>query len=260
VETLLVEREGGVVTVTMNRPERRNAANGTMIQELRTCFDEVERRADDRVLVLTGAGEAFCSGLDLTGDRGDPGGEPASPMARMRRLARAASALHRLSKPTIAKVDGVAYGAGFGLALGCDLVVVSDRARLATFFSRRALSVDTGMSWLLPRLVGIAVAKELVLFGDELDVHRAEQMGLVNRVVPSSELDAFVAGWAQRLVQGPTLALSLSKSLIDGSGPLAFDQALDSEAHCQVVNFSSADAAEALAAYTERRDPHFIGR
>lgn len=260
METLLVEREGGVVTVTMNRPERRNAANAIMIQELGTCFDEVERRPDDRVLVLTGAGEAFCSGLDLTDGRGDPPVEPEPPMVRMRRLARTASALHRLSKPTISKVDGVAYGAGLGFALGCDLVVVSDRARLATFFSRRALSVDTGMSWLLPRLVGIARAKELVLFGDELDVQRAEQMGLVNRVVPSSELDAFVADWSQRLAQGPTLALSLSKSLIGGSGPLGFEQALDGEARCQAVNFSSADAAEALVAYRERRDPHFVGR
>ncbi len=256
METLLVQRDEGVVTVTLNRPGRSNAANPTMVQELRACFEEVDRRDDDRVLVLTGAGGSFCSGLDLAG--GD--GPPVPPMVRMRRLARTALALHTLSKPTIAKVDGVAYGAGLGLALGCDLVVVSDRARLATFFERRGLSLDTGTSWLLPRLVGVARAKELTLLGDVLDSTQAASIGLVNRVVPANELDDFVGGWARRLAQGPTLALSLSTSMIDRASSLSFEQALETEAHCQTVSFSSADAAEALAAYAERREPRFAGR
>lgn len=256
METLLVTREHGVVTVVLNRPERKNALNAVMIQELGELFDQVERCSEDRVVVLTGAGAAFCSGLDIAGSS-VPGERPAPPIARMRRLARTVSALHGLTKPTIAKVDGVAYGAGLGLALGCDLVVVSDRARLATFFSRRALSLDTGTSWLLPRLVGMARAKELALFADEIDVERAERIGLVNRVVPSPEIDAFVADWARRLAEGPALALSFSKSLIAGSGARSFAEALEAEAHCQVVNFSTADAAEAMAAFAERREPRF---
>ena len=259
METLLVERDAGVVTVTMNRPERKNAATATMLAELRACFEEVERRTDDRVLVLTGAGGSFCSGLDLGGRDADAAA-PDPPMVRMRRLARSAGALHAMAKPTIAKVDGVAYGAGLGLALGCDLVVVSDRARLATFFSRRGLSLDTGTSWLLPRLVGVARAKELAMFSDVLDGSQAAEIGLVNRVVPAGELDEFVSEWARRLADGPTLALSLSKAMIDGSGTASFEQALETEAHCQAVSFASADAAEASAAYMDRRDPHFAGR
>ncbi len=152
METLIVERKDGVVTVTMNRPERKNAANAVMLNELRTIFEEVERDPSDRVMVLTGAGGAFCSGADL----GDPNG-PASDssqhgLTRMRRLGDVALALHRITKPTIAKVDGFAVGAGLSLALGCDLIVCTEAAKLSMIFSRRGLSLDNGASWLMPRL------------------------------------------------------------------------------------------------------------
>ena len=148
METLIVERKDGVVTVTMNRPERENAANGKMLTELRTTFEEVEDNPDDRVMVLTGAGGAFCSGADLS----DPSGPATDPTRNrawrgMRRLGDVALALHHVSKPSIAKVDGFVVGAGLSLALGCDLIVCSDRAKLSMIFARRGLALDNGASW-----------------------------------------------------------------------------------------------------------------
>jgi enoyl-CoA hydratase/carnithine racemase len=260
VETLIVERDEGVVTVTMNRPERKNAANGVMLDELRDVFEEVERSPQDRVLVLTGAGGAFCSGADL-GDPNGPAANTAVPgLVRMRRLGDVALALHRLTKPAIAKVDGVAVGAGFSLALGCDLVVASDRARMSMIFSRRGLSLDNGASWLLPRLIGMARAKEVALFGDMLDADAAHSLGLVNRVVAADELDAFVAGWARTLAAGPPIALSMTKTLLNGSFSASMAEAVEEEARCQAVNFGTDDTAEAMAAFVEKREPRFVGR
>jgi len=259
VETLIVEREECVVTVTMNRPERKNAANGVMLNELRDVFEEVERSPKDRVLVLTGAGGAFCSGADLSDPDGPAGDSSVPGLVRMRRLGDVALALHRLTKPAIAKVDGVAVGAGLSLALGCDLVVASDRARLSMIFSRRGLSLDNGASWLLPRLIGMARAKEVALFADMLDADTALSLGLVNRVVPVEELDGFVTGWARTLAAGPPLAMSMTKTLLDNSFSLSMAEALEAEARCQVVNFGTDDMAEAMAAFAQKRDPRFSG-
>lgn len=260
-ETLIVERRDGVVTVTMNRPERKNAANHAMLRELAEVFGEVERSLEDRVLVLTGAGGAFCSGADLGASEGPGGSAPQVPgLIRMRRLGDVALSLHRLTKPTIAKVDGVAVGAGFGLALGCDLVVASDRARLSTIFSKRGLTLDNGTSWLLPRLVGLAKAKELAFFADMLSAEEALAHGLVHRVLPADEIDAFVDDWARTLAQGPPLALSMTKALLNGSFSHTLAEAVELEAQSQTVNYGTEDLAEAMAAFREKRTPTFRGR
>ena len=260
METLIVERQGGVVTVTMNRPERKNAANAVMLLELPAIFEEIEANAADRVMVLTGAGGAFCSGADLGDPNGPASDTSRSPLARMRRLGDVALALHRLTKPTIAKVDGHAVGAGLSLALGCDLVVCSDQAKLSMIFSRRGLSLDNGASYLLPRLVGMARAKEIALFGGMYSGEEALAIGLVNRVVPAGELDAFVDQWAATLAAGTPLALSMTKTLLQGSAHSSMEEAVENEARCQSVNFASEDTNEALAAFTEKREPTYIGR
>ncbi len=260
LETLLVERVAGVVTVTFNRPHRKNAANGTMWRELRATFEEVAAAREDRVLVLTGAGDAFCSGADL-GDPLDVAGRPGDPqLTQMRALADVALRLHRLPKPTIAKVGGIAAGAGMSMALGCDLVVASDRARFSQIFAKRGLSVDFGASWLLPRLVGLHRAKELAFFADIIDAPTAASMGIVNRVVAADELDAVVDEWATRLAAGPPLALSMTKALLNQSASVSMEQALEAEAQAQAVNFGSYDTLEALTAFSEKRDPVFEGR
>ncbi len=259
-ETLIVERSGGVVTVTMNRPERKNAANGTMWRELQAVLDDVAADRAVRALVLTGAGGAFCSGADLS-DPSDVAGRPGDPyLVQMRALADLALRLHRLPKPTIAKVGGVAAGAGMSMALGCDLVVAAESARFSQIFSKRGLSVDFGASWLLPRLIGLHKAKELAFFADILSASEAEAFGLVNRVVPDGELDGFVDGWARRLADGPTLALSMTKTLLNNSMAVSMDQALEDEARAQSTNFGTRDTREALTAFVERRPPDFEGR
>jgi len=256
METLIVERDAGVVTVTMNRPHKKNAATVTMWRELRDAFAEVADRSDDRVLVLTGAGGAFCSGADLSA----LGVREEHPLASMRLVADVALELHRIPKPTIAKVSGVAAGAGCNLALGCDLIVASDEARFSEIFSRRGLSLDCGGSWLLPRLIGLHRSKELAFFADIISAKEAAELGLVNRVVPAAELDGLVADWASRLAAGPPLSLSMTKTMLNKSFETSMDQALEDEARCQSINFGSMDTAEAMRAFIEKTEPHFRGR
>ncbi len=256
METLLVERDRGVVTVTLNRPEKKNAANGQMWDDLLAVFAEVAETDSDRVLVVTGAGGAFCSGADLS----DTSALTRNGLARMRHIGSVALALHRLAKPTIAKVGGVAAGAGANLAFGCDLIVASDQARFSEIFSRRGLSVDFGGSWLLPRLIGLHKAKELAFFADVISASEAERLGLVNRVVPPDQLDAFVDDWAAKLAGGPPMALSMTKTMLNNSLMVSMDQALEDEARSQAVNFATKDFGEAVAAFIEKRDPSFEGK
>jgi enoyl-CoA hydratase/carnithine racemase len=259
-ETIIVERDDGVVTVTLNRPERKNAGNGLMWRELYDTFSEVGRRREDRVVVVTGAGGAFCSGADIADPLG-VSGDPEDPhIVRMRFFGQVMLALHELPKPTIAKIRGIAAGAGMSLALGCDLTVASDNARFSEIFARRGLSVDGGSSWLLPRLVGLHKAKEIAYFADILSAQEAAGYGLLNRVVPDDELDAFVDTWARRLAQGPPLALSMTKTLLDNAMSVTMAQALEDEARCQTINFYSADTGEAMRAFAEKREPRFHGR
>jgi enoyl-CoA hydratase/carnithine racemase len=207
-ETLFVDRgvgeDAGIVTVTLNRPKVKNAISQQMWRDLLVVLTTVSTTQTDRVMVLTGANNEFCSGADLSGsDRAER-----NHYYAMRDVTTVAMALQRVPQPVIAKVPGVAVGAGANLAFGCDLIVASDHARFSEIFARRGLSIDCGGSWLLPRLVGMHKAKELALFADILSAAEAAEFGLVNRVVPAAELDGFVTGWARRLAAGPPLALA----------------------------------------------------
>ena len=257
MDTMLVDRApNGVVTLTLNRPERKNAMNTAMFSELLTVFREVDVSSTDRVLVITGAGDAFCSGADLS----DRGSDPRHSLSRLHWVADIALALHRIPKPVIAKVNGVAVGAGMNLALACDLIVASDTARFSEIFARRGLSIDFGGSWLLPRLIGMHRAKELALFADIISGKEAGELGLVNRVLPPGDLDAFVNDWANRLAAGPPIALSLTKRLLTNSFNVTMDEALEAEGMAQSVNTATEDTAEAIRAFLEKREPKFKGR
>jgi len=251
-----VERDEGVVTITIDNPARKNAMTTDMLQALLAVVVAVAADPDDRVLVITGAGDAFCSGADVQA-LADPGA--VHPLVGMRATGDVALALHRLAKPTIAKVAGVAAGMGCNLALSCDLIVAADTARFSEIFSKRGLSLDFGGSWLLPRLVGLHRAKELALFGDLISAKEAADMGLVNRVVPRAELDEFVQGWARRLAAGPPLALSMTKTMLNNSFAVSMEQAVEDEARSQAVNFATADTPEAFAAFFAKREPRFTG-
>lgn len=245
----------GVATLTLDRPHRKNAVPPRGWPELARLFHEVAHDPAVRVLVVTGAGNAFCAGADLAEDA-----PPAHPLQSMIPVNAAALALHELPKPTIAMVNGDAVGAGMNLALGCDLVVAGESARFSEIFVRRGLSLDFGGSWLLPRLVGMSKAKELALFGDILSAREAHDLGLVNRVVPDTELRAFVKGWAERLAAGPPLAIQLNKKLLSNAFAIGLSEALDAEAAAQSVNLVSEDSREGFAAFLQKRSPTFRGR
>jgi len=276
METLQVFRENSVVTVTINQPKKKNAINAAMWDGLSETFREIASRADDRVVIVTGAGEDFCSGADLSGRGGNAGGGGAGAggaggvgageqnqvhhLAAMRRVNDACIALQRLPQPTIAKVRGVAVGAGCNLALGCDLVVASATARFSEIFARRGLSLDFGGSWLLPRRIGMHRAKELALLAEIVSAGDALEMGLVNRVLPDGEVDAFVEDWARKLAAGPPIALAQTKRLLNNALNVTLEEALDDEAAAQTINFATSDTAEAMRAFIEKREPKFIGR
>ncbi len=258
---LLLERDGnGVVTLTLNRPRWKNAIPLSIWEPLRRALHEVSRAPSDRVLVVTGAGGHFCAGAHLTASTpGDQGDQP-HELDLMRIVNDAALALHDVPIPTIAKVHGDAVGAGMNLALGCDLVVAGESARFSEIFARRALSLDFGGSWLLPRLVGLHKAKELALFGEILSAREAAEIGVVNRVLPDDELDGFVDAWAKRLAEGAPIALRQSKRMLNQALTVGFAEALDAEAAAQTVNFASQDTREGFVAFVEKRAPVFRGR
>jgi 2-(1,2-epoxy-1,2-dihydrophenyl)acetyl-CoA isomerase len=246
----------GVVTLTLDRAERKNAMDISMFAELGDACRALNRARSARVVVITGAGDAFCSGADISSVRT---GEAQHVLTVIRDIHDSILALHQLTRPVIAKVNGVAAGAGLALALACDLIVASDRARFSAIFARRGLSLDCGSSWLLPRLVGLHRAKELALLADLYDAAQAERMGLVNRVVHHDELDAAVADWAERLASGPPIALSMSKRLLNAGLDESLAEALENEALAVGVNNSTDDMKEAFRAFREKRPAHFKG-
>jgi 2-(1,2-epoxy-1,2-dihydrophenyl)acetyl-CoA isomerase len=266
LDSTLVERDDGLVTVTFNRPEKKNAIGADDWVTLDRVLTEVAGNPRDRALLLTGADGNFSAGADLSGGlsgggkTGLTGGEPQSILYEMRAVGDIVNRLHRLPKPTIAAVDGVAYGVSLGLALACDLIVASSRARFCEVFVRRGLALDGGTSWTLPRQVGLRRAKQIAFFGDVISAQDALAWGLVNEVVAAEDLGTVATAWARRLADGPTTALSLMKRLLDASGSVTFEQALEDEARAQHIAFTTKDMAEGIQAFLERREPDFTGQ
>ncbi|HVQ53311.1 MAG TPA: enoyl-CoA hydratase-related protein [Mycobacterium sp.] len=253
-QVLLSSECDSVRTLTLNRPDRKNAINPQLWMELADALRAAARDRDLRALVITGAGGAFCSGADISTP------EDVHPKDKLRRLTEVALALHELTVPTIAKVTGVAVGAGWNLALGCDFVVATPESRFCQIFSKRGLSVDLGGSWLLPKLVGLQQAKRLVLLAEMIDAEEARSMGLVTWVKQANEIDAFVSDLAGRLAEGPPVAIAQSKGLLNDGANATLREALANEARAQPGNFATADSTEAYAAFAEKRNPAFTGR
>lgn len=245
---------GGVRTLTLNRPQRKNAINPELWIALRDALIAAGGDRDVRAVVLTGAGGAFCSGADIA----QP--DNTHPLYKLRRLSDVAALLHELPVPTIAKVTGVAVGAGWNLALGCDLVVATPESKFSQIFARRGLSLDLGGSWLLPKLVGLQQAKRLALLAETIDAEQARAMNLVTWVVAAAEIDGFVAALGERLAAGPAIALAQTKALLNEGADHTLREALAGEARAQAMNFATADAAEAYTAFAEKRAPVFTGR
>jgi enoyl-CoA hydratase/carnithine racemase len=253
---VVVEDRGAVRWMTLSAPDRKNAVPLPGWAEIAdAAADFATSKA--RVLVITGAGEDFCAGADLGGE---PTTSAADNAARMRRSTRAAVALHRLSKPTLAAVDGVAVGAGMNLAIGCDIVVATTRARFSEIFVKRGMTVDFGGTWLLPRLVGMARAKELALTGRIVDADEALAIGLVGRVVDPAELVMVASEIAEELAAGAPLAQRMVKLGLDRSPTMTFEQAIALEEESQALLLGSEDRVEGVEAFFDRRPPEFRGR
>lgn len=277
----IVEREDGLVVVTLNRPHKKNALTAQSWNDLDEIFAAVENDPGDRALLLTGAGGTFSSGADLTGglgeteDQGGVGDGSGGATERqaggltgrglqlivheMRVVGQIIARLQRLPKPTIAAVDGHAVGVALGMVLACDLVVASDRARFTEVFVKRGLALDGGASWSLPRQIGLRRAKQMTFFGDPIDAAKAYEWGLVNEVVPPEQLLETAKAWGHRLATGPTTALSLIKRLLDASSGSSFEEAIEDEARVQHIAYTTTDMAEGIASFLERREPRFTG-
>ena len=244
----------GAATLTLNRPRRKNAINRELWVALAQALINAGKDDGIRAVVLTGAQGAFCSGADISTP------DDSHPVHKLQRLTDVALALHELSVPTIAKVDGVAVGAGWNLALGCDLVVATLESTFSQIFAKRGLSVDLGGSWLLPKIVGLQQAKRLVLLAETIDSAEAHALGLVTWVVDRGEIDAYVTDVADRLAAGPPIALAQSKALLNEGADRTMRDALANEARAQVGNFATVDSAEAYAAFAAKRDLSFTGQ
>ena len=260
--------ENRVAWITLNRPEVRNAITGDQRNRLIDLLEESGASVDVGAVVLTATGKGFCTGADLRSGRSTPAPKPEGAPERImgdaarmirRGAQRLVSAVLDCEKPVVAAVNGTAAGIGAHLAFACDLVVAADEARFIEVFVRRGISPDGAGAYLLPRLIGLQKAKELIFFGDDLSAAEAERIGLVNRVVPSAELAATAAELAGRLATGPTKAISMAKWLLNRSLDSDRRTAFDEEAWAQELVVTTADAAEGLRAFAERRDPQFRG-
>ncbi|MFF4450646.1 enoyl-CoA hydratase/isomerase family protein [Streptomyces sp. NPDC001502] len=254
--------ENGVAWITLNRPEAMNAVTWDQRERIIALLSEASADPGVRAVVVTATGKGFCAGADLRGGGAPAGERVAGDVARMIRLGaqRLITAVLDCEKPVLAAVNGTAAGIGAHLALACDLVIAAEPARFIEVFVRRGLVPDGGGAYLLPRLVGPQKAKELMFFGDAVPAAEAERLGLVNRVVPAAELEATAREWAERLAQGPTRALAMTKQLVNASLDGDRAAALAAEATAQEINMTTADANEGVASFVERRTPKYLGR
>ena len=259
-QAIQVTMEKQVAWLTLNRPEARNAINEKMREELLAVLNDARTNTDVRALVLTGSGKGFCTGADLSRQGAGPTGPGAAREMMRTRSQRLIRAILELEKPVIAAVNGVAAGLGAHMAFACDLIIAAAEARFIEVFVRRGLAVDGGGAYLLPRLIGLAKAKELVFFGDDLSADEALRIGLINKVAPAAELVQTAREWAERLAQGPTFAIGMSKRLLNRSLESDLETALDEEALAQSLVTQSEDTQEGLKAFMERRSPVFTGR
>ncbi len=248
---------GSVRWLTLSHPGRRNAVPLTGWAELTEAFAAFEA-SSARVLVITGADGDFCAGADLDPAGLEEGGI-ASRNDRMKVVGAAALALHRTTKPTVAAVDGVAVGAGMNLALGCDAVIATTRARFSEIFVARGLTVDFGGTWLLPRIVGLQRAKELALSGRIVEADEALHLGLCLELVEPEDLEAAATALAESFARGAPIGQMFAKQGINAAWEASFADAVSWEGQSQSICFSTADVTEGVQAFLEKRPPGFTG-
>ena len=255
---LVVEREGPILVLRLDRPTKRNAIDAAMLSALQHALEAAAADEAIRAVILTGGGTVFAAGVDI----GEFAAAPGVANAYRASLARARcwDTLAALPQPTIAAVAGYALGGGCELALACDLRLAADSAVFGQPEIRLGLIPGAGGTQRLPRLIGATRAKEMILLGDTVDAAEAHRIGLVNRVVPADRLLGEARAWASRLAELPPLALAMAKRAIDRGADLSLSAALELEQQSFVALFGTADEQEGVAAFRERRSPRFEGR
>ncbi len=265
-QTIILEKKEHIATITLNRPDRLNAFNSQMDQELLSALDDVDKDDEMRVLVLTGAGRAFCSGADVGGMAG--GAERGTGTSRgvemmQRRLSGGTGTLtlklQKMQKPTIAMVNGAAVGGGFALALACDLRVGSENARFMNAFVRIGLYSGWGGTWLYPRVMGLGKALEYLFTGDFIEAKEAERIGVLNRLVPADELEKETMSLARKIANGPPIAIRLTKLGVYGGLGMDFETALQATDY-ETITLASEDHREGITAFREKREARYQGK
>jgi len=260
-EHVLLDKSDHIATVTLNRPERYNAFGGLMRQEIVEALQDAATDPEVRVVVITGAGKAFCTGGDVNEfASGTTKALEATVSNERHAMCKAVLALNTMEKPVIASVNGIAAGGGCNLALACDIRIASDKARFAQVFTRRGVHPDWGGIYLLPRLVGYAKAAELIFTGDTIDAQEALTLGIVNRVVPHEELPAATHELAARIAKNAPIPIAFAKRGLQNFYRWDLPQALDYESYVLGITMKSEDIIEGFAAFLEKRDPVFKGR
>ena len=264
-ETILVEKRDHIAKVTLNRPERLNAINERMFEELNTALEDVASDPEVRVMVLTGAGRAFCASADFKelgqeGDRLMGSWSSYQMWAYIRsRPQRVTLQIHQMEKPTIAMVNGIAIGDGFDWVLACDIRTGCENTRFMNAFLRMALASNTGSAWLYPRALGINKALELLYTGDWLEAEEAHRLGVLNRLVPSQRLDEETMALAQRIAEGPPIPNRIMKGMVHRGLSQSLEEHLGEAARAEVLTLTTEDHKEALAAFRGKRMALFKG-
>lgn len=260
-DTLKIEREGHITWLILNRPDQLNAMNRQLIRELGEFFWNLAADKDTRVLIMRGAGRAFCAGLDLKEQPSSDGvgGSPSAGLRMQRSVSELVMLMRRAPQPIIAAVHGPACGGGFAMALASDVRIAGESARMNAAFIRIGLSAcDVGVSYFLPRLVGASVASELLLTGNFIDAARAERTGLVSRVVPDADLDTAARDLAADMLRNSPLGLRLTKECLKHSLDAgSLEQVIAMEDRNQILAAQSADFREGVVAFLQKRTPSY---
>jgi 2-(1,2-epoxy-1,2-dihydrophenyl)acetyl-CoA isomerase len=260
-EHVLVDKELGVATVTLNRPEKLNAFGGRMRQEIAEVVDDATSDPEVRVIVITGAGKAFCVGGDISEFvSGKTKALAETSPSERPAMSKIVLALNNVEKPVIAAVNGVAAGGGVNLALACDIRIASERARFGQVFVRRGVHPDWGGIYFLPRLVGYAKAAELIFSGEVIDAEEALKIGMANRVVPHDELMNVTGELARRIAKNAPIPVGFAKRGLQSFYKWDLPMALDYESHVLEICMKSEDTKEGFLAFMEKREPEFKGR
>ncbi len=258
-ETVGYEAQGEVAIVTLNRPEKLNAINADLRRDVHAALGAAQSDDNIRAAILTGAGRGFCSGADLTGPLPPPAADQTAKLDEMGWVGRWARLFHDFDKPLIGAINGVCAGAGMSAALGCDVRIGSPAARFKTTFVERSLSPDSGMSWLLPRIVGYAQAADLVMTSRMVEAPEALALGLLNRVAEGDLIEAAVA-YAQEMTRWPPLAVRMAKKVLQNNQEADLDAALKYESvGLGIARRATNDAKESLAAFREKRKGVYTG-